>query len=185
MSAITICDHHFTRIINEQNHRPDTMGTTSSKRNDNDAKSFADRVRAGVEDELYKRAMMQREINMALNVAKARDSLQIFGSAWLALVGGVGAATMAGRKVPGIVGLPVAVGAIVLGNMADLAYGNKLQRVCREAEYILDNEKERFVPFAQAPFAKFYTAEQKAAMYDKATPVGDLWPSRMISRPTK
>lgn len=162
------------------------MGASSSKTtNDEGQKSFADRVRAGVEDELYKRAMMQREIEMALNVAKARDSLQIFGSAWLTLVGGVGAATMAGRKVPGVLGIPVSVGAIVLGNMADLAYGNKLQRVCREAEYILDHEKERFVPFPQAPFAKFYTAEQKAVMYEKATPVGDLWPSRMFSRPTK
>lgn len=161
------------------------MGASPSKKQDKDEPSFADRVKTAVEDEISRRAMMQREINMALNVAKARDGLQIFGSLWLTLVGGVGAATMAGRKVPGILGLPVVAGAVVLGNMADLAYGNKLQRVCREAEYILDNEKERFVPFAQAPFAKFYTAEQKAAMYDKATPVGDLWPSRMISRPAK
>jgi Uncharacterised conserved protein (DUF2368) len=162
------------------------MGSSTSKPpQENNEPSFAERVKSAVQDELSKRAMIQREINMALNVAKARDNLQIFGSLWLTLVGGVGASTMAGRKVPGVFGLPIAAGAIVLGNMADLAYGNKLQRVCREAEYILDHEKERFVPFAQAPFAKFYTVEQKAAMYDKATPVGELWPSRMISRPTK
>jgi Uncharacterised conserved protein (DUF2368) len=160
-----------------------TRDTISGSKRSDKLSSFADRVKANVEEEFFKRTMMQREIEMALNVAKARDNIQIFGSGWLALVTGVGAAKAAGRHVPGILGVPIVVGAFVLGNLADLAYGNKLQRVCREAEYILDNEKERFVPFPQAPFARFYTAEQKAAMYDKATPVGELWPSSMVARP--
>jgi hypothetical protein len=167
------------------------MGSSYSKRGDTSSgckksdkiSSFADRIKANVEEEVFKRTMMQREIQMALNVAKARDNLQIFGSAWLTLVTGVSVAKAAGRHVPGILGIPVLVGGLVLGNMADLAYGNKLQRVCREAEYILDNEKERFVPFPQAPFARFYTAEQKNAMYDKATPVGEFWPSSIVARP--
>lgn len=160
------------------------MGGSSSKIDDNFT-SFTDRVKTGIEDEIYKRSMMQREIQMAMNVARARDSLQIFGSLWLTLVGGVGVARAAGRPITGVVGVPIVVGAIVLGNMADMAYGNKLQRVCREVEVILDNEQDRFVPFPQAPFARFYTAEQRAAMYDKATPVGELWPSNMVARPKK
>lgn len=51
-------------------------------------------------------------------------------------------------------GAPVVIGALVLGNMADLAYGNKLNRVVKEAEYILDNERGRMVPFSQASFHK-------------------------------
>lgn len=164
------------------------MGSSTSKpgsKKEDEISSFAKRIKSNVEDEIARRAMMQREVQMALNIAKARDSLQIFGSVWLTLVTGVGAARMAGRIVPGVVGAPILVGAVVLGNIADMAYGNKLQRVVREAEYIMDNEKARLVPFEQAPFAKFYTADEKAAMLDQATPVGDLWPSSMFSRPPK
>ena len=158
------------------------MGGSSSKPTNKDFSGFADRIKANVEYEIAKRAMMQREVQMSINIAKARDSLQIFGSIWLTFVMGVGAARMAGRPIPGLVGVPVVVGAIVLGNMADMAYGNKLQRVTREAEYIMVNERARFVPLEQAPFAKFYSDEEKAAMLDQATAVGDLWPSSMISR---
>lgn len=164
------------------------MGSSSSKpktKKEDDISTFAKRIKSNVEDEISRRAMMQREAQMALNIAKARDSLQIFGSVWLTFVTGVGAARMAGRTVPGVVGVPILVGAVVLGNIADMAYGNKLQRIVREAEYIMDSEKARFVPFKQAPFAKFYTEDEKAAMLDQATAVGDLWPSSMFSRPPK
>jgi hypothetical protein len=127
------------------------MGGSSSKPNQKDEKitSFAQRIKAAAEDEIAKRAMMQREVQMSLNIARARDTLQIFGSLWLTLTVGAGAARLVGRPVPGIVGVPIVVGAIVLGNIADLAYGNKMLRVAREAEYILSNEQDRFVPFPQ------------------------------------
>ena len=125
---------------------------------------------------------MQREINMALNIAKARDAIQIFGSIYVSAVGGIGIAKLAGKPVPHIAAVPVVVGGIALGNIYDIAYGNKLQRVVKEAEYILDNEKHRFVPFKQAPFAKFYTEDQKAQLLDQSTAVGDLFPSNTFSR---
>lgn len=134
------------------------MGGSSSKVRQDKATSpeklsFPDRVRAGVEDEIAKRAMIQREVQMALNIAKARDSIQIFGSAWLTLVSGASIAKIAGKPVPGMVAVPVVVGGIMLGNLADMAYGNKLQRVARETEYLLENERQRFVPFPQVrPF---------------------------------
>jgi len=162
------------------------MGSSSSKPDPKEeVSSFAQRLKQNVETEIAKRAMMQREVQMGINIAKARDNIQIFGSLWLTLVTGVGVARIAGRTVPQAVGIPIVVGAVILGNMADLAYGNKLQRVTREAEYILDNEKPRFVPLKQAPFRQFYTDEEAAAMLDQATAVGDLWPSSMCARPSK
>lgn len=163
------------------------MGSSSSKSSADDGKeevsSFLQRAKATLETEVARRAMMQREVQMSIQIAKARDNLQIFGSLWLTLVTGAGAARIAGKKVPGLVGVPVVVGAVMLGNLADMAYGNKLQRVTLEAEYILDNERARFVPPKQAPFRQFYTDEEKAASLDQATAVGELFPSSMCARP--
>lgn len=38
--------------------------------------------------------------------------------------------------------MPIVIGSLVLGNMADMAYGNKLARVTKEAEYIMEFERE-------------------------------------------
>ena len=146
------------------------------------SRTFFDKIKSNVEDEVARRSMLQREVQMAVNIAKARDNLQIFGTAWFALVGGATTAKAMGRQVPPIIAAPIVVGALVLGNIADMAYGNKLQRVNKEAEYILDFERGRFVPFKQAPFAKFYTEEEKASYFDPATAVGNLFPSSMVAR---
>ena len=139
-------------------------------------------LQESIQDEILKRMMIQREVQMAVNIAKARDTIHVFGSAWLTLVTTVSIAHMAGRKPPSIVGLPIVAGALVMGNMADMAYGNKLARVNQEAAYILEHERARLVPFPQAPFAKFYSAEERAIFYDRATPVGELAPFSTISR---
>lgn len=96
--------------------------------------------------------MQQRELNMALNIAKARDSLQIFGSLYATFVSGLGIAKIARKPVPHLAGVPVVIGAVLLGNIADMAYGNKLGRVCQETEHILENERPRFVPFKQVRY---------------------------------
>ena len=98
------------------------MGSSSSK------PSFQERVKATVEEEVARKMMQQRELNMSLNIAKARDALQIFGSIYLTGVSGITVAKLAGKPVPHVAMVPVLVGGIVLGNMADMAYGNKLQR---------------------------------------------------------
>ena len=165
------------------------MGGTASKQQNDDEKGthFAQKIKANISDEFYKRAMLQREVQMALNVAKARDTFQIFGSAWLTLLTGAGIVKISKKPIPGLhfVSIPIVVGGLLLGNLADLAYGNKLQRVAREAEYILDHENARFVPIPQAPFSKFYSDELRKEMYDKATPVGELYPGRFFARPGK
>jgi len=128
---------------------PSCEDTKKKEDGKDEVNRFADRVRATIEDEIARKAMVQREVQLAVNIAKARDNIWIFGSAWTTLVTGAVGAKLAGRTVPPLVGVPVVVGALVLGNMADMAYGNKLNRVVKEAEYILENEKGRFVPFKQ------------------------------------
>jgi Uncharacterised conserved protein (DUF2368) len=164
------------------------MGGASSRESE---RSFVDSIRTSVEDEMARRMMLQREVQMAVNIAKARDTIWVFGSAWSVLTTAVLGARAAGKTVPSAAGIPVVVGALVLGNMADMAYGNKLARVNKEAEYILENERGRFVPFRQAPFSKFYTDDERASLYEPATAVGELFPNtlwarrRMLPGPTK
>jgi hypothetical protein len=145
---------------------------------------FLKGIKSNVEDELARRMMIRREINMAVNIAKARDTIWIFGSAWATLVVGAGTTKATGRNVPAILGAPVVIGVLVLGNMADMAYGSKLNRVVKEAEHILDHERGRFVPFNQASFHKFYTDKEKAEYYDQSTAVGDLFPNNIFARPS-
>jgi hypothetical protein len=145
-------------------------------------KNFVETVKANVETEIARRMMIQREVQMAVNIAKARDNLYIFGSLWLTLTTGVTTATLLKKPVPHVAFVPVVVGGVLLGNLADMAYGNKLARVNKEAEHILANERPRFVPFPQAPFAKFYSAEERSILYDPATAVGDLPPYSSLTR---
>lgn len=159
--------------------------STSKKKDEKSARFFADAkqsIKDSVEEEIYRKMMLQREVQMAVNIAKARDAIQIFGSLWLTLTTGVTVASFAKAPMPKLLGVPIVVGGVMLGNMADMAYGNKLARVNKEAEYILEHERARFVPFPQAPFARFYSAEERAILYDKASAVGELVPSRFLSR---
>lgn len=171
------------------------MGNSGSKAKDSDAsapgasrgpfsslKNAGGKVKEQVEEEIGRRMMIQREVQMAINISKARDMLQIFGSTWAVYVSGLVAAKAARKPVPPAAIIPVVAGGLLLGNMADMAYGNKLQRVSREAEYILEHERERMVPLKQAPMAKYYSDEEKSAMFDQATPAGLLWPSSLFSR---
>lgn len=139
-------------------------------------------IASSIETELYRKMMIQREIQMAVNIAKARDNLQVFGTIWLTYSTGLTLATIARKPVPGLAAVPLVAGGILLGNMADMAYGNKLARVNKEASFILENERPRLVPFPQAPFAQFYSAEERAVLYNKATASGDLVPFSLICR---
>ena len=124
---------------------------------------------------------------MAVNIARARDNIWIFGGAWTTYTCGVVMAKTLGTRgkvvVPPIAVVPVIVGGLVLGNMADMAYGNKLARVTREAEYLMEYDRERFVPPKQAPFHKYYLDDEKT-MYNDATPVGEFFPNRLWARPS-
>jgi hypothetical protein len=112
---------------------------------------------------------------LAVSIAKARDALQWYGGLYAGIFSIAVPAALAG-KAPKVVLAPALVGGFMLINMADMAYGNKLQRVVSEAEYIMENERERFVPPQELPFSKFYTEEEKAKVRDVPA-TGELWPS--------
>ena len=158
------------------------MGSSSSKTSSsNDAsskpKSFVDNIKNNVQDEITKRMMIQREVQMAVNIARARDNIYIFGSVYLTFVTGLTTAKLLLKKpVPTIAGIPVVIGGVMLSNLIDMAYGNKLGRINKEAEYILNEERYRLVPMSQAPMSKYYTDYERSLFFDQATPVGDMFP---------
>uniref|UniRef100_A0A7S1UDC7 Plasminogen receptor (KT) n=1 Tax=Phaeomonas parva TaxID=124430 RepID=A0A7S1UDC7_9STRA len=125
--------------------------------------------------------MIQREIQMAVNVAKARDTLQWFGGLYSAFAGAVTLRALTGGRLPGIVGVPLVMGGFGLANLADMVYGTKLVRVRKEAERILDDPYQRarlFVPPKQAPFYEFYGPELPLdeELNSGIGPVGFYWP---------
>jgi hypothetical protein len=155
------------------------MGGSNSKqaKSEKERYDFGQKIKDTVNDEIAKRMMIQREIQLALTIARTRDTLFVFGSAWGVFATGLVTAKALGKKVPPAAGVPLVVGGLLLGNFYDLAYGNKLLRVAKEAEQILDRERGRLVPFKQAPFAKFYTYTEKGALWEDSTAVGDLFPN--------
>ena len=155
------------------------MGNRQCKPPPQKHQSKLDEFRSKVEDELARRMMLQREIQMAVNIAKARDTLCIFGTAWGTLVSGVAMARLAGKHVPPVAGVPIVIGGLVLGNVADMAYGNKLARVTKEVEYIMEYERSRFVPAKQAPFSKFYDDEERR-LFEESTRVSELYPNALF-----
>lgn len=154
-----------------------TTPANDKKSKEEDGYDFGKKIKEAVNDEIAKRMMAQREIQLALTIARTRDTLFVFGSAYGVFATGVVTAKALGKKVPPLAGVPLVVGGLALGNLYDLAYGNKLLRVAKEAESILDRERGRLVPFKQAPFAKFYTDAEKGALWEDSTPVGDLFPN--------
>mmetsp|Transcript_6137 Transcript_6137/g.15688 ORF Transcript_6137/g.15688 Transcript_6137/m.15688 type:complete len:164 (-) Transcript_6137:1663-2154(-) len=130
-------------------------------------------VKAEVKSQVDHRIMIQREVQMAVNIAKARDALQWYGGLYTIGCTGATIAGIAG-KLPKVAMVPIVVGGFMITNMADLAYGNKLLRVQREAERIIKEERAFFVPPDQAPFAYLYEPE-KSLVSDIST-VSALWP---------
>ena len=51
------------------------MGGTNSRERE---RSFVDSIRTSVEDEMARRMMLQREVQLAVNIAKARDTIWVF-----------------------------------------------------------------------------------------------------------
>jgi hypothetical protein len=129
--------------------------------------------------------MLQREIQMAVSIAQARDSLMWFGSLYSLYLVAISASILTKKPLPAAAPLPGIMGGFGLLNLYDVAYGGKMIRVAKEAEYILDNERSRFVPIKQAPFYKLYTHVERAhPPYSTSSAVGTYWPSFLpISRP--
>ena len=113
---------------------------------------------------------------MSVNLAQARDTIQIYGSLWMVMASGAVLGKLAGKPVPNAIFIPITVGGIFLANLVDLAYGNKMTRVVKEAEYILEHERGRFVPMKQAMFFHLYSDEERS-VYGDVSNVGAYFPS--------
>lgn len=121
-------------------------------------------------------AMRQREIQMSIEIARARESLLWTGGLYSFFLAGTGLAVAAGQRVPKPVAIPFIVFGVGVANLYDLAYGNKLQRVIKEAEHILQNERSRLVPAKQAPFYKMYTDDEKEQLEKSTKAVSTYYP---------
>ena len=130
---------------------------------------------AALQEKMARRAMVQREVEMSVSIARARDSLQWFGGLYASYITGLTAASLARKPIPRIAALPAVLGAFGLANLADMAYGTKMTRIAKEAEHIMQHERGRFVPPAQAPFARLYTQAERE-LYESTDAVGALWP---------
>jgi len=132
-----------------------------------------------VEDAVLRRQALMREVQMSVGIAHARDTLVVFGTPYALFLTTVTARLALGKHVPGFAAVPAIVGGLVLGNVADMAYGNKMARVLGEAEAIMEHERHRLVPPKQAPFRRVYDGTPEAAhpWATQSTPVGRLWPS--------
>ncbi|GBG25913.1 Plasminogen receptor KT [Hondaea fermentalgiana] len=121
----------------------------------------------------------QREMQMALNLAQARDFLQYLAGLWTGCAT-LGVVTALRGKFPKPLAVPIGVLPLVMIYQADMAYFTKIRRVCKEAEHIMVDERWRFVPPTKAPFYKFY--ENEAAFLDSqpmklGDRVGSYWPA--------
>lgn len=64
-----------------------------------------------------------------------------------------------------------------MANMYDFAYGNKLVRLVKEAEHIMEFEKERFVPPKQTPFVSSMRRKRRRNKFEATgNAVSSYWP---------
>lgn len=99
------------------------MGSSTSKEADqqqklnemknNKGKSFVDKIKSNVKDEVARNMMLQREVQMAVNIAKARDTLQIYGTIYTSLVGGIITAKVLKKPIPPVVAVPIFAGGVM------------------------------------------------------------------------
>ena len=136
------------------------------------------RLEKAVDEKMARRAMLMREVELSVGMARARDSLMWYGSLYSVFATGVLSAKLAGKALPPVLAVPIVMGGFGLANLTDLAYGNKLCRIVKEAEHIMDHERGRLIPPHQAPFSALYGADERSAASD-AGAVGSYWPSFM------
>merc|ERR1712216_923377 len=108
----------------------------------------------------------------------ARDSLQWYGTLYGCIVSAVTLKAVVGgpKSVPPIAAAPIVMGGFMLTNMYDVAYGNKMVRVRKEAENIIEHERHLFVPPQQAPFHSQYP-EPELLLKGDVQAVSSIWPS--------
>eukprot|EP00924_Labyrinthula_sp_SR-Ha-C_P003213 snap_masked-scaffold_15-processed-gene-2.65-mRNA-1 protein AED:0.19 eAED:0.24 QI:0/-1/0/1/-1/1/1/0/154 len=125
-----------------------------------------------IKDIPFRTLAIQREAQLAVNRAWARDFFQ-FGSGIYSLIltGGILSRVRHGT-VPVAIKAPLGLGAIILAYQYDMGYGNKMQRIVKEAEEMLEKEREIFIPPKQMPFYYIYEGEEQ----NNTQSVKAMWP---------
>jgi hypothetical protein len=89
--------------------------------------------------------LKQRNFQMAMQMAAARDRVQWMGAAYGTVATAITLRLIAKKPVPGIVAVPMFVVGTVLAYQYDFAYGTKFERVRAEAEKIMHEEDHWFM----------------------------------------
>mmetsp|Transcript_11425 Transcript_11425/g.11824 ORF Transcript_11425/g.11824 Transcript_11425/m.11824 type:complete len:164 (+) Transcript_11425:68-559(+) len=135
-------------------------------------------IEKSIDEKVNRRMMIQREIQMSVNIAQSRDSLMWFGGLYTFYLCGISLALISRRNINKIAFVPGIIGGFSLLNIYDLAYGNKLNRIVKEAEYIMDNERWRLIPPENSPLFKMYDEESKLNHpFPETQAVSTYWPS--------
>jgi hypothetical protein len=100
-----------------------------------------------------------RETQMAVQIGLMRDNF-LWYSSFYALVAPICAIVGYARKNPAVF-FPVLPLTFLLGFQYDLAYGYKALRVRREAEFILENERDLLLLPSNTAVVKSYEEYQK------------------------
>ena len=132
--------------------------------------------------------MLQREVTIAVNIARSRDTLQIYGGAWFTYTTALFTASLfpnLRRKLPMGAFLPVFVGSLAVGNLADAAYGTKVQRITNEAEEIIWRERWRLVPVQQVPAVEKAFSNDDLRRARETRTVEEVWPKWLPVPKTK
>ena len=158
------------------------MGSVLSSTINNQATA----LEQSIDNKINRRMMIQREVQMSVNLAQSRDSLMWFSGLYSLYLLSLSVAILSRRNVPKVAGIPILIGGFGLLNMYDLAYGSKLSRVIKEAEYIMDNERWRLIPPNNSPLSSLYEEEDIIDPFIESRAVSTYWPTFLpFSRESK
>lgn len=79
--------------------------------------SKLERAETAIADKLTQRAALQREISMAVDLARSRDTLLIYSHLYVTFVTGLSVALAMKKPVPVTMAIPAVMGGFALGNM--------------------------------------------------------------------
>ena len=117
-----------------------------------------------------------REAQMSMQIAFAREQLLWGSGLYSFLVFGLSMNYAHHRTFPKVAAIPLTIGGFMLSWIGDTAYGNKLTRVRKESEKIVEEEKWRLVPPKQMPTRKFYEKEDELIKQWDIKPVSHYSP---------
>ena len=126
---------------------------------------------------------MMRQTQQAVQIAITRDQFQWGSGLYSFLVAVTLLATMKEKKFPKPLAVPLVLGGFVLTYLHDLGYGDKMIRIRKESEFILEHERHLLLPVKSMPARKFWEVEEAfLAREGEPLRVSDMWPFGLNER---